>query len=153
MKNILDLFKPYTMKVEKNCDFDIHASDLFAVKESGKFNNSVRGDNSINILADLASKAQQEDVLNFVFDTNPVKSVYFYRPIEKMVYDCGQKIKRVFSNLKFVQNYKRNNYYQKYLDYSNVEKLDYARFLLTVDCIQKIVENDIMNAFSVAQGG
>ena len=32
------------------------------------------------------------------------------------------------------------------------EKLDYARFLLTVDCIQKVVENDIINTFSVAQG-
>lgn len=150
--NFLDLFKPYTMKVEKDCDFDIHASDLFVVKRSGRTDNNVRGNNSKNILIDLASETQQEDILNFVFDTNPVKSVYFYRPIEKMVYDCSQKVKRVFSNLKFVQNYKRNNYYQKYLDYSNVEKLDYARFLLTVDCIQKVVENDIINAFSVAQG-
>jgi hypothetical protein len=112
----------------------------------------VRGGNSMNISVDLASEVQQEDVLNFVFDTNPVKSVYFYRPIEKMIYDCGQKIKRTFNNLKLVQNYKRNNYYQKYLDYSDIEKLDYARFLLTVGCIQKIVENDIINAFSVAQG-
>jgi len=152
MKNILDIFRRYTMKVEKDCSFDIHASDLFVVKKSGKPNNSVRGGNSMNISIDLASEAQQEDVLNFVFDTNPIKSVYFYRPIEKMVYDCGQKVKRVFDNLKFIQNYKRNNYYQKYLDYSDVEKLDYARFLLTVDCIQKVVENDIINTFSVAQG-
>lgn len=150
--NFLDLFKPYTIKVEKDCDFDIHASDLFVVKKSGKTNNSIRGGNSMNISVDLASEEQQEDVLNFVFDIDPVKSVYFYRPIEKMIYDCGQKVKRTFSNLKFVQNYKRNNYYQKYLNYSNVEKLDHVRFLLTVDCIQKVVENDIVNAFSVAQG-
>lgn len=152
MNNILDIFKPYTIKVERECDFDIHASDLFIVNKSGKVNNSSRGENHKNISLDLASELQQEDVLNFVFDNNPVKSIYFYRPIEKIVYNCGQKIKRAFSNLKFVQNYKRNNYYQKYLEYSNIEKLDYARFLLTVDCIQKIIKSDIMNAFSVAQG-
>jgi hypothetical protein len=148
IKEFLNLFKPCTIKVEKQYDFDIKSSDLFVVKKSGRIDNSVRGNNSKNISVDLASEEQQNDVLNFVFDTNPIKSVYFYRPIEKIVYNCEQKVKGIFSNLKFVRKKKKNRYYQKYLDYSDVEKLDYVRFLLTVDCINDIVKKDIINAFS-----
>jgi hypothetical protein len=147
IKEFLNLFKPYTIKSEKQYDFDIKSSDLFVIKKSGRTNGSVRGNNSKNISVDLASEEQQNDVLNFVFDTNPIKSVYFYLPIEKIVYNCEQKVKEIFSNLKFVRENKKNKYYQKYLDYSSVEKLDYARFLLTVDYINDIVKKDIMNTF------
>jgi hypothetical protein len=148
MNNILDVFRPYTTKIEKQYNYDIHASDLFVIKRSGKVDNNVRGENSKNISIDLASEEQQEDICNFIFDTSPIKSVYFYRPIEKIVYENIQKVKRFFDNLKVIREYNKKKYYQKYLGYSTIEKLDYARFLLSVDCIRKIIETDIYNAFS-----
>jgi hypothetical protein len=130
---------------------NIANSDLFVVKKSGRADN-IRGNNSKNISIDLASEEQQEDICNFIFDANPIKAIYFYRPIEKIVYNFGQKIKDAFDGLKFIREYNKNKYYKKYLNYSNVEKLDCARFLLTADCIRKIIEDDIINAFSNNQG-
>ena len=147
MKNILDIFKPYTFNIEAPYDCNIRASDLVLVKKSGRDGNG-RGENSKNVLVDITSKEQQEDICNFIFDANPTTCVYFYRPIEKIVYECKQKLKRFFNNLKLIREHNKKKYYQKYLEYSNVEKLDYARFLLTVDCVRKIIEQDIINAFS-----
>ena len=156
IKEFLNLFKVYTIKTDKQYDYDIKTSDLYVVKplnfenkkESTNANVVSLGRHNFAFL--YPSEEQQEDLVNFVWDVQPVTSVYFYRPIDKIIYNFIQKLKIIIGNIWFLKWYNRKKYYQKYVNYSNVEKLGMGRFLLSIDCIKEIIEKDIINAFRVA---